>query len=77
MSERTSFAARLKAARLRRDMSAAQLCQRAGIEQSHLSHFETGTRQPGADNLRKLALALDITADFLLGLSDETRRISP
>jgi transcriptional regulator with XRE-family HTH domain len=69
------FGSRLRAARERRDMSVSQLAERADINVTQISHFEIGTRQPGADNIRKLAPALDITADFLLGLSAETRRI--
>jgi len=34
---------------------------------STISHFETGTRKPSFDNLRRLADALDVTTDYLLG----------
>ena len=34
------------------------------------SHFETGTRQPSFDNLRRLADALAVSIDFLLGRSE-------
>jgi len=71
-----SFGARLLTARKRRDLSASQLAERADINVTQISHFENGQRQPGADNIRKLARALDITADFLLGLTTDTRRIS-
>lgn len=40
---------------------------RAGLQASAISHFETGTRKPSFDNLRRLADALDITTDYLLG----------
>ena len=32
-----------------------------------MSHFETGARKPSFDNLRKLADALEVTTDYLLG----------
>jgi len=67
---------RLREARQRRDFSAADLAKRSGLVESAISHFECGRREPSADSLRKLARALDITADFLLGLTTETRRVS-
>ena len=69
------FGTRLVAAREHRDYTAGHLVRLTGIEQAQISHYECGHREPSADNIRKLALALDITADYLLGLSDETRRI--
>lgn len=71
-----SFGRCLIFARQRRDMTAAQLAKIADMDQTEISHYECDRRTPGADNVRKLAVALDITADFLLGLSNETRRIN-
>ena len=34
---------------------------------SSIAHFETGTRKPSFDSLRRLANALEITTDYLLG----------
>jgi len=42
-----------------------------------VSHFEAGRRKPCADNLRAIAEAIPITADYLLGLTermDDCRR---
>ncbi len=71
-----SFGRCLIYARQRRDMTAEQLSKLSGINASQISHFETDKREPSAGNIRKLAVALDITADYLLGLSRETRRIN-
>ena len=70
-----TFAARLRAARERRGVTAAHLASLTGIAAANISHYEAGQRLPGADNLRALALMLDISADYLLGLSDSTARI--
>ena len=70
-----TFGRRLLYARTRRDLAAVQLAKRTGIHVTQISHFESDRREPSAGNIRKLALALDITADYLLGLSTETRRI--
>ena len=76
MKKAISFGARLVNARQRRDMNAIQLSKRAKIDATQISNFERDRREPSANNIRKLAQALDITADYLLGLSDDTRRIT-
>lgn len=70
-----TFGECLTLARLRRDLSADQLAKMSGVDVSQISHYECDRREPSADNIRRLAKALDITTDYLLGLSEETRRI--
>jgi transcriptional regulator with XRE-family HTH domain len=64
------FPDRLRTAREKRDLNQAGLAKRAGLQVSAISHFETGTRKPSFDNLRRLADALDVTTDYLLGRVD-------
>ena len=61
------FPDRLRTAREKRGHSQGELANRAGFQASAISHFETGTRRPSFDNLRRLADALDVTTDYLLG----------
>lgn len=61
------FPTRLKQAREARELSQAELAQRATLQVSTISHFETGGRKPSFDNLRKLADALGVSTDYLLG----------
>ncbi len=61
------FQQRLKEARDLREWSQSQLGERAGMPSSSVAHFETGSRKPSFDTLRRLANALDVTTDFLLG----------
>ena len=61
------FSDRLRAARMKRQLSQGELANRAGLQASVISNFETGTRKPSFDNLRSLADALDVTTDYLLG----------
>lgn len=68
-------AARLREARLARGLSQEALAERCGgrpkgWKQSHLSAYETG-RQPGVSRIVALARALDVTTDWLLGLSTD------
>jgi transcriptional regulator with XRE-family HTH domain len=36
-----------------------------------IAHFEAGSRKPSFDTLRRLANALEVTTDYLLGRVDE------
>src|SRR5262249_10362890 len=61
------FPDRLREARETRKLSQEALAGRAGLQASAISHFESGTRKPSFDNLRRLADALEISTDYLLG----------
>ena len=65
------FKKRLQAAREFRQLSQAELAKRAGLQASAISHFETGTRKPSFDNLKRLADALRVSTDYLLGRTDD------
>jgi transcriptional regulator with XRE-family HTH domain len=66
-----AFPTRLRKARELRDLNQGTLAERAGMQASAISHFETGSRKPSFDNLRRLADALDVTTDYLLGRVSE------
>lgn len=68
---------RLREARDRRTLTQAELAQRAGLQTSAISHFESGRRNPSFDNIRRLADALDVTTDYLLGRDDELKAMGP
>jgi transcriptional regulator with XRE-family HTH domain len=65
------FQERLRTAREARELSQGDLAQRTGLQASAVSHFETGTRKPSFDNLKRLADALRVTTDYLLGRADD------
>lgn len=62
-----AFEERLRAARESRRLSQGALAERTGLQPSAVSHFETGTRKPSFENLRRLADALRVSTDYLLG----------
>jgi transcriptional regulator with XRE-family HTH domain len=64
------FSERLRAARELRNLSQAELAEKAGLQPSAISHFEGENRSPSFDNLKRLADALDVTTDYLVGRSD-------
>ena len=71
-SDSLPFRHRLKSAR-----EAAQLTQNdlgikaGGVAQTEISRYENGDYEPGLTRLRALADALEVTADYLLGRSDQ------
>ena len=75
MNEETSpsdiFRKRLREAREMRGYKQEQLADRAKMPATTIAHFEAGTRKPSFDSLRKLAIALEITTDYLLGRVDD------
>lgn len=62
------FATRLKEARERQGLNQAQLAQRAEMQPSAIAHFEANRRKPSFENVRRLATALGISSDYLLGV---------
>ena len=65
------FPDRLRAARQLRAFSQSELADKAGLQPSAVSHFETGRRAPSFDNLKALSDALQVTTDYLLGRVDK------
>jgi transcriptional regulator with XRE-family HTH domain len=65
------FPKRLVSARKKRELSQSELAEKSGLQPAAISHFETGTRKPSFDNLRKLSDSLNVTADYLLGRTDD------
>ena len=65
------FRERLRTAREFRQLNQGELAVRARLQASAVSHFETGSRKPSFDNLRRLADALRVTTDYLLGRTNE------
>ena len=65
------FKERLKAARDLREWSQNDLAERAKLPPSSIAHFEAGARKPSFDNLRRLANALEVSTDYLLGRVDD------
>ncbi len=57
----------IKRERILRALSQAELAARAGLTAAAISQFETDSRDPNLESLEKLAKALEVTTDYLLG----------
>ena len=64
------FAERLREARLEMGLTRKALAERCGTIERNLSYWELGQRECDFDMLIKLANALDITVDYLIGRTD-------
>jgi len=62
------FPQRLLEARNLRQLDQSACGKACGLPASSISHFEAGRRDPSRKNLVKLAVGLNVSADFLLGL---------
>lgn len=61
------FGDRLLAAREARELNQTELAKLAGLQPAAIGHFEHNRRKPSFANIRALAKALGVTADYLLG----------
>ncbi len=68
---------RLRAARVNRDATLAEVSGETGISVSTLSRLEAGKRQPNLDLLIPLASALEVTLDDLVSDAVPDPRVAP
>lgn len=62
----------IKAVREQRNMSQSELAQLAMLSRVSITKYENGSVEPGAIALSRIADALDVSTDFLLGRNSET-----
>ena len=73
MFDEKLFSSRLKMLRLTRDASRTEIARETGIPLSSLGNYERGDKTPNADIIEKLCRFYNISADYLLGISDNER----
>ena len=70
MEEQKTPGMRIRALREMKFQSIRNLAEQAGISPSTLGRIETGAMKSiGSETLAKLAVALDVSADYILGLT--------
>ncbi|HHI80740.1 MAG TPA: XRE family transcriptional regulator [Planctomycetes bacterium] len=74
-SEKT-LGKRIRSARIHAGLTQEGLARKVGVNLSTLQKWEAGT-QPLAASVCKLALALGVTSDYLLGISDHPANFPP
>lgn len=68
------FQGRLKRAIKLRGYTQEKLAEKCGITEVTLSRYVRGGREPRAGAIRKIAETLNVSTDWLLGLSDKMDR---
>jgi transcriptional regulator with XRE-family HTH domain len=65
---RQIFSQRLRDARRTKSYTRFDLAREAGIRENYIILYENGRRLPNLKNLQRIADALGVSADYLLGL---------
>lgn len=73
MTYQDKFVQRLKDLRKERGLSQRKLAKRTYSTQCGVSKWERGECAPNFDIIIQLALFFNVSADYLLGLTDERR----
>lgn len=61
---------RLKELRIERKLTQQQVAEKLNISTRAYSHYEQGDRDPSIEMLKQLCIFFQVTADYLIGLSD-------
>ena len=72
MKRETPIAERLKHARKMAGMRQQELADKCAISRQSITLYETEFREPDASVLKRMAGALGVSADWLLGMEGET-----
>ena len=65
---------RIRAILDKKKMSRKDLADAVGVSRQRIGYYCDGSNVPDAETLGKIAKALDVSADYLLGLSDNDRQ---
>ena len=65
------FYENLKLAREQKGLSQKDVAEKIGVAKSTYSLYESGNREPNVQTIKKIANALDVSADELLGIDTE------
>ena len=68
------FSERLKEIRIKKGLLQGKVAKLAGISQCNLCNYESGKREPCISILVKIASALGVSTDYLLGVEEEIKR---
>ena len=68
------FSQKLKILRKSKSITQKQAALALELNERNYQHYEAGTQKPSFDGLAKLCTYFDVSADYLLGLSDDPSR---
>lgn len=65
-----AFNENLRIAREKKGLTQKDVAETIGVAKSTYSLYESGSREPNVQTIKKIADTLDVSADVLLGLED-------
>lgn len=66
-----TFAKRLEQVMIERSLYPSEIARLTGIKRNVIYAYIQGIYQPTAYNIKRIAISLHVSADWLLGISDE------
>ena len=70
------FGSKIKTERKRQNITLEKLAERIGISRNFLWEIEAGRKAPALNTLYRLAIALNISIDYLMGTTDKNKHIN-
>lgn len=64
------FGKRLRTTRAQRGYSQYELAAAVHVSPGTISHYENGSREPGASTLIQMSEVLNVSIDYLMGITD-------
>ena len=74
MAHKDTFGERLNMVLYEQELSQADLDKRTGIGKANISRYVCNKQMPTVDSLISICKTLNVSADWLLGLSDRKER---
>ena len=74
MAHRDTFGERLNMVMYEQKITQAELDKRTGIGRANISRYVCNKQMPTVDSLISICKTLNVSADWLLGLSDRKER---
>ena len=74
MAHRDTFGERLNMVLYEQRLSQVELDKRTGIGRANISRYVCNKQMPTVDSLISICKTLDVSSDWLLGLSDRKER---
>lgn len=65
----------IKSIRLQKKLTQKQFAEILGITERNYQYYEAGKREPNVTTLISIASKLDVSIDYLLGFSDNSKRL--
>lgn len=69
--EQKKFSEILSGLMIENNLNQSSLAFKINVKQSQVSEWLSGKSKPGYDNLKAIAIALDVSADVLLGIKED------